>query len=277
MNKFPKAKMHLNTGLSMAQEMKLRKEPALAYERLAWLSRESCDFESAFDYLESYHSLNDSLVNESVKKEANDLKEKYESEKKEREIISLSRVKTLQQFVMALFLFVFLTAFNWLRKKHQLSDQIKKKEQQRLKFELEMKEKELLADSIKKVSVMYTKTALYNSINELVLEMPKTQASKFKPILNELKSDQDEILIKEFETRFCGVYESFFNDLKEIAPELTPAELRLAALLRLNFSSKEIAMLTNRTLGTIENLRSNLRKKLKLGDKDNLSQRLSAI
>jgi len=271
-SKFKHSFIHLNKALSMTEEMKLRRERALAYERLSWLYRDSGNYKSAYEYLDRYHALNDSLVNEIVKKEANELKEKYESEKKEREILALSRAKLFQQFVITLILFVFFVTILWLVQRHRLSNQKKAKEQQQLKFELELKDKELLADSLKKVSVMHSKAAIFDNIKKLLVDMPKTQASKFRPILKELKSEQDEQVIQEFETRFLGVYDSFFERLKDIAPELTPAELRVAALLRLNFSSKEIAALTNRTVGTIENLRSNLRKKLKLEEKDNLIQ-----
>jgi DNA-binding CsgD family transcriptional regulator len=271
-SKFKDSFVYLNKALSMTEEMKLRRERALSFERLSWLYRDSGNYKSAYEYLDRYHALNDSLVNESVKKEANELKEKYESEKKEREILALSRAKLFQQFVMAFIIFIFFVVIQWLLQRHRLSNQKKAKEQQQLKFELELKDKELLADSLKKVSVMHSKAAILNNIKKLLVDMPKTQASKFGPILKELKSEQDEQVIQEFETRFLGVYDSFFERLKDIAPELTPAELRVAAMLRLNFSSKEIAGLTNRTVGTVENLRSNLRKKLKLEEKDNLIQ-----
>jgi tetratricopeptide (TPR) repeat protein len=273
-SKFKDSFYYLNKALSMTEEMKLRRERALSFERLSWLYRDSGNYKSAYEYMERYHALNDSLVNESVKKEANELKEKYESEKKEREILALSRAKLFQQFVIAFILFIFFVTIQWLVQRHRLSNQKKAKEQQQLKFELELKDKELLADSLKKVSVMHSKTAILDNIKKLLVDMPQSQVSKFGPILKELKSGQDEQVIQEFETRFLGVYDSFFERLKDMAPDLTPAELKVAALLRLNFSSKEIAALTNRTVGTVENLRSNLRKKLKLEEKDNLIQTL---
>lgn len=46
--------------------------------------------------------MNDSLINESVKKEALDLREKYEAEKKENQIIRLSNEKLNQRFIISL-------------------------------------------------------------------------------------------------------------------------------------------------------------------------------
>jgi DNA-binding CsgD family transcriptional regulator len=48
-------------------------------------------------------------------------------------------------------------------------------------------------------------------------------------------------------------------------------------LMRLQISTKEIASLTNRTIGTIDNTRSQIRKKLKLEDSDNLQEYLTSI
>jgi hypothetical protein len=128
--------------------------------------------------------------------------------------------------------------------KHNKAVQEKLQEKQQFKFQMELKEKELLADSLKKVSVMYTKEAIHGELQELINDIPKKIESKFSKILKELKKDQDLQLLNEFETRFLGVYENFFIHLKNLAPDLTPSEQRVAALIRLNFSSKEIALIT---------------------------------
>ena len=85
------------------------------------------------------------------------------------------------------------------------------------------------------------------------------------------------ISINEFETRFTGVYEQYYEKLKNLAPELSPNDLRICALMRLNISTKEIALLTNRTAGTVDNTRSSIRKKLKLEDDTNLQEYLLNI
>jgi DNA-binding CsgD family transcriptional regulator len=81
----------------------------------------------------------------------------------------------------------------------------------------------------------------------------------------------------DFENRFIGVYEVFYEKLKLITTDLTPNELILCAMLRLNYTSKEIAYLTNRTVRTIENSRSILRKKLQLNTEANLQQFIMSL
>lgn len=280
MKKFSQAKTRLDTAITLSRLLKNKREEYLTLERLAWLERDRGNFGEAYQFLADFHVLRDSLVNESVQKEALALTEKYESEKKENAIILLSKEKLQQQFwilslIFGLFLLVFATL--WVVNKNRLLQQEKQEEQQRLRYELELKDKELLTDAIRRVSIMQTKDALASELKELIQDLPKTQAQKFKKIQRELTASKDDSLLKEFETRFLGVYESFFARLKEFAPDLTPTELRTAALIRLNFTSKEIASITNRSVGTIDNLRSSIRRKMVLTDDEHLARKLSDI
>jgi tetratricopeptide (TPR) repeat protein/DNA-binding CsgD family transcriptional regulator len=280
MGLYTKARERLDHALDMTETLKTSREKALTFERLSWLARDRRDYENAYLYLQKYNVLNDSLINESVKKESIALKEKYEAEKKENEIISLSKDKLYQRYIISslglgIFVLIFIV-YGW-RQKYLRQKEERQKEEQRLKFQLELKEKELLADSLKEVSVMHTKESIFNELKVLTEEMPKTQAHKFSKILKELGSAKDEQTLREFESRFLGVYEGFYAKLRKTAPDLTPNEQRVAALIRLNFSSKEMAMITNRSVGTIDNVRSNIRKKLQLADNVDLVRYLSSF
>ncbi len=74
-----------------------------------------------------------------------------------------------------------------------------------------------------------------------------------------------------FETHFENVHEAFLIRLKEQYPELSPRELKLCAYLRLNISSKEIAILMNISTRGVEISRYRLRKKLDLNRNENLT------
>lgn len=77
-----------------------------------------------------------------------------------------------------------------------------------------------------------------------------------------------------FETNFNQVHDQFFKRLKADYPELTPGDLQLAAFLRINLPSKEIAPLLNISVRGIENKRYRLRKKMGLQPEDNLTELL---
>ncbi|UBM59040.1 hypothetical protein LAG90_19765 [Marinilongibacter aquaticus] len=77
---------------------------------------------------------------------------------------------------------------------------------------------------------------------------------------------------KVFETNFNQVHESFLKKLAQSFPSLSQGDLRLAAYLRMNLSSKEIAQLLNITPRSVELKRYRLRKKLSLDSHENLNE-----
>ncbi len=89
-----------------------------------------------------------------------------------------------------------------------------------------------------------------------------------KRINKELDTEQQ---WEVFETHFENVHEAFLKRLKIQYPHLSPRELKLCAYLRLNISSKEIAILMNISTRGVEISRYRLRKKLNLTRDDNLT------
>jgi len=75
-----------------------------------------------------------------------------------------------------------------------------------------------------------------------------------------------------FEQNFNQVHEAFFQRLMATYEDLTPGDLKLAACLKMNLSSKEIAPLLNISLRGVENKRYRLRKKLNLSASENLTE-----
>ncbi len=88
---------------------------------------------------------------------------------------------------------------------------------------------------------------------------------------NHLTSEED---WKVFEANFNQLHDQFFKRLKNQFPDLTPGDLRLAAYLKMNLSSKEIAPLLNISLRGVENKRYRLRRKMLLDPDINLTEYL---
>ncbi|MDV7395572.1 sigma factor-like helix-turn-helix DNA-binding protein, partial [Arthrospira platensis SPKY1] len=84
-----------------------------------------------------------------------------------------------------------------------------------------------------------------------------------------ITGDQDWELLEE---SFNNVHGNFFKKLKAQYENLTPGDLRLAAYLKMNLSSKEIAQLLNISVRGVENKRYRLRKKLGLPEEENLAE-----
>ncbi len=75
----------------------------------------------------------------------------------------------------------------------------------------------------------------------------------------------------EFHKRFEDVHQDFYKTLNLNHSNLSPADLKLAALIKLGLSAKEIAAITQNTHESVHVARSRLRKKLKLETVDNLT------
>ena len=101
---------------------------------------------------------------------------------------------------------------------------------------------------------------------------------KNKKLLGKLKNLKSEISAKikreawtNFDNYFKKAIPNFTNNLLTKFPELSPAEIKLASLLRLKLSSKEIASLIFITPDSVKTSRNRLRKKLNLSSSDNLT------
>ncbi len=81
-------------------------------------------------------------------------------------------------------------------------------------------------------------------------------------------TDEDEWT--RFQENFDLIHENFFRELKKRYPSLTPTDLKLCSLLRLNYTTKEIAEMLNLSVRGVETARYRLRKKLELSESDNL-------
>lgn len=102
--------------------------------------------------------------------------------------------------------------------------------------------------------------------NPSASEKPQNMRQMIRLIDRHLTDEED---WKMFETNFNQVHEVFFKKLKTEFDDLTPGDMRLAAYLRMNLSSKEIAPLLNISLRGVENKRYRLRRKLGMdGDKN---------
>lgn len=79
----------------------------------------------------------------------------------------------------------------------------------------------------------------------------------------------------EFQKRFEAVHLDFYQNITEKYNNLTPADLKLSAFIKLGLSSKEISLLTRNTEKSIEVARSRLRKKMSVSKSDNFTIFLS--
>jgi hypothetical protein len=107
-----------------------------------------------------------------------------------------------------------------------------------------------------------TDSALATSQSERLIRM----------IDENIKDDDDERLL--FESNFNQVHEQFYKKMLESYPTLTASDLKFAAYIKMNLTSKEIAPLLNITVKSLELKRHRLRKKMNLSPEENLTEEL---
>lgn len=105
-----------------------------------------------------------------------------------------------------------------------------------------------------------------------ILNIPKEQQhEKIKSIYNNL---QKNILILNNKSTLNKdinlIYKDFLDRLNEKYPDLTKSEKKLCSMLYMNMSSKDIAVITNTTIRSVETSRYRLRKKFNLSREDDI-------
>ena len=86
----------------------------------------------------------------------------------------------------------------------------------------------------------------------------KTDKISFSGELYELAMSKNSLFITYFKSQFPD----FFDKLLQISPNLISSELEICALLKLNLTTKEMAIATNSTIRAIENKKYRIRRKL---------------
>lgn len=286
-NQIKEALSHFQKAAKYAESLGLSGELVMIYKAMHDVYKLSGDNKNAMLSLEKKYRLEDSLLLIEKNNIILELQNRYEKEKKGKEILSLKQDLLIKQnntriiFIAAL---LFLLGFSTIlfvlilnRRKLALEESLSASENELLKKDLAHKNKEL-ADfaHFSSESQMQTET-LVKRLSDLKTENNPELRNKVMQFQHKLTGLSPIQAWKDFESRFDKVHSGFYDKLMSLSPDLTPNELRLCSLLHLELSTKEIAEIMNRTVGTIDNARSSIRKKLKLDNDENLSALLKSL
>src|SRR5690606_10067912 len=163
--------------------------------------------------------------------------------------------------------------------KIKLENELKESKENELKLALELKNKELASKTIKETEQSELFNILQKDLQTIQSRAGKEETKKaLNDLMRKIKQNSALNNWEEFEYRFSNVYESFYEKLNRLHPDLSVLDKRICALLKLNLSTKEIANLTKTSTKSVENNRTRLRKKLGLTHTDkNLSSYLSEL
>ncbi len=163
------------------------------------------------------------------------------------------------------------------KKKNELEVKLVKEEEELVAVKEELEKKARIIESMEQISEVGFLQKVLEEVQELKSNSKGEVRNAYMEVLQILKKGDSQTVWKDFELSYSGVHEEFFNRLKEICPQLTPNEIKICSLIRLNLSTKEIAQITHRTPGRIDNIRSIIRKKINLEADKNLTTFLMEI
>lgn len=131
---------------------------------------------------------------------------------------------------------------------------------------LEIKNKELTESTLR----LMAKDELLSEVKSSLKKMNKeVSVSDIKKITRSITINSKENW-QEFESRFTMVNQGFYERMKARFPELSPYDLKVSALIKLEFTGKEMARVMGISHESANTARYRLRKRLDLNKEDNL-------
>lgn len=190
------------------------------------------------DKIYSYYTKKSRELNEIIRK-----KEKLETDKVSQNILEEEKKNWYQNLYIFIGSIIFLAVvFFFFTVKYFKSYKEEKEQKENIEDDLIEKEEEL---------------------NHLELKVNDA----FAELLELAKSNDSSFL-----SRFKEVYPFFYNKLITNYPELTTGQLQFCALLKLNFTTKEIAHYNNISVRSVETRKNRLRKQLDISSEIDLNK-----
>lgn len=280
---YDQALVHAKETLALSKEFGTKLGEKIAYEMLAEIYENTNDYEQAYINQQKLTAVKDSILNAEKIRQINELQTKYEAAQKEKEIALLEQEKQQQAVIRNVFLaglilvgIIGLLVYNrqrlMIRKKRVELENTRLKEEQ-LESDLEFKNRELTNHSLHLVQKNEAMKELKENISEIKKNGYEDMGSELQKLENtvnySLNLDED---WEQFQHYFEEVHSGFFDTLKNEYPDLTPNELRLSALAKLNLSIKETAAIMGIAPNSVKTARYRLRKKLNMETEDNLTE-----
>ncbi|NII29322.1 tetratricopeptide repeat protein [Pseudoflavitalea sp. X16] len=233
-----------------------------AYFTLSEIFRKKGNIDSAFYYANIYHRLNDSLHQAVARNRADVVQTRLDFEKTSNNINILLREKKVEKNMRNLLLagiLLLLIAgwfyFRWQKQWHQ-------SRQQQLMHQKEKAETEI-KNAQEQLSGFTGHIVEKNELIEKLQQQLQLQNMEINEgLLNQSILTENDWL--RFKDMFDKANPGFINQLKLIAPDISTAEIRFAALTRLNLGNKHMASMLGIGTDAVRKTKSRLRQRLQL-------------
>lgn len=296
---YKSAEIHFNLALKKASKKKLKKYILEAYNELRILNKESGNLKESLTYYDRFIDLKDSIYNIDKSKQIAALEFNNELNEKKKEVTLLKekeRSNTIMKWgliagIISLTIIGLLLIYNIRQRAQRNKEKAKRKhellsskeelaktalenahlKQQELQQQLDFKNKELTSYALNFVQ----KNELLERLGEKLVIAKKATPSDQGKHINELSRiikqyvniDKD---WEDFKRFFEEVHIDFHKKLQEKHPDLSPNDMKICSLTRLNLNIKETASILGISPESAKTARYRLRKKLHLEHEDDL-------
>jgi len=254
-----------------------------AFKALSDIALSAGKATEAYDFYKKYKLFDDSLKQQSNTSFLTFMEMELDYEKKQSRLelenkevkIKSQRKNFFLTTLSGLILFLLIIVY-FVHRMQKAKAQSLRLEKQGVEKELEHKNREMAAN----VMSLIKKNEILKGISKKMLEVEKSAVrvetkKAIHTLSREIQESRDVELWKEFDVRFKQVHSSFYSNLIEQFPDLSPNEQKICAFLRMNMSTKDISDITGLDPQTIDNTRSRIRKKFNIDGKTNLVKFLS--
>jgi DNA-binding CsgD family transcriptional regulator len=290
------AELEMTQGNSVESQQLQAKAREIAFRtgnRQAQVMVLLAEYKWQLEYEEIIQEIRDTLYTRDKDETVKRLEVEFEVSEKDREIRIIRQEKDIAQLTNSLLwvsvislLVLALGVVGFQRKINRRNKQLLETRESLFKSEEEkkiLKEKQLQNELEFKESQISAMALQMLQKNELMIslkdQLEKQGTSTLENDLNRIlnRSDYQDKEWSDFNIQFESLNKNFYTRLKEAYPEISPNDLKLCALIKLNMSIKEMAGILNISPDSVKTARYRLRKKLKMNSEDNLTEFILAL
>lgn len=274
--------------LPISLKMDVKENLRTIYKNISIIYEQKGNTPRAYEFYKKYTEVKDSINNHEQTMIFADMQTKYDTDRKEKEIQlqekaitileqkseiqELLRLRLIVTIIVIIVFFLLGLYVLWLRmKKNKLKQVI---ENERLTHELDLKKRELATHTLHIIQKNELLENLQNKVTEL-RQKGSSHGSSYSEITRMINTNR---LIDKDWDNFTSVFEQvhpdFFTKLKVKNTGISSNELRMAAMMKMNLNTKEMASILNITPESVKKARYRMRKKLELEPEANVNEYL---
>ncbi len=151
------------------------------------------------------------------------------------------------------------------------------KQNEWLNCQLEARKREIVLNSMFLLEHVQNNNDFIDKLSFLKEKLNDSDRVVLQGIIDDHRSEHFSKHWKDFETSFLEVNPDFYRNLSKVCPDLSPMQRKLAALIKLGLSSKQIGSITSISTQSVEVARSRLRARLNLTADTGLTNFLQSL